>query len=154
MLADWMGRKPLMILSGVTFAASIPIIALSNGYSPLFAGRLLPGNERPASSASSSHCTWLNACLPQPAVKAPASSSGCSRWASVVAALIGIYYSYRVHAVELTASAQTLFHFKDHAWRRIFWVSLPPGLLFVMGPFMVSASPALALSPRQKRPGV
>src|SRR6202050_1785529 len=31
MLADWMGRKPLMILSGVAFAVSIPIIALSQG---------------------------------------------------------------------------------------------------------------------------
>src|SRR5580692_11471465 len=43
MLADWMGRKPLMILSGAAFAASIPIIALSHGYSPLFMGRLLQG---------------------------------------------------------------------------------------------------------------
>jgi MFS transporter, SP family, solute carrier family 2 (myo-inositol transporter), member 13 len=32
LLADWMGRKPLMILSGLTFALSIPIIALSQGY--------------------------------------------------------------------------------------------------------------------------
>src|SRR5580704_16515904 len=43
MLADWMGRKPLMILSGCTFALSIPVIALSQGYAPLFFGRLLQG---------------------------------------------------------------------------------------------------------------
>src|ERR1039457_5275084 len=42
-LADWMGRKPLMILSGVTFVISIPVIALSHGYGPLFLGRLLQG---------------------------------------------------------------------------------------------------------------
>src|ERR1035437_2836772 len=42
-LADWMGRKPLMILSGVTFVLSIPVIALSQGYGPLFFGRLLQG---------------------------------------------------------------------------------------------------------------
>jgi len=29
LLADWMGRKPLMVLSGVTFVLSIPVIALS-----------------------------------------------------------------------------------------------------------------------------
>src|ERR1700690_1361498 len=43
MLADWMGRKPLMILSGLTFVVSIPVIALSQGYGPLFFGRLLQG---------------------------------------------------------------------------------------------------------------
>jgi SP family myo-inositol transporter-like MFS transporter 13 len=32
LLADWMGRKPLMILSGATFVLSIPVIALSQGY--------------------------------------------------------------------------------------------------------------------------
>src|SRR6267154_4890489 len=32
MLADWMGRKALMTLSGLAFVASIPIIALSPGY--------------------------------------------------------------------------------------------------------------------------
>ncbi len=43
LLADWIGRKPLMILSGLTFSLSIPIIALSQGYAPLFFGRLLQG---------------------------------------------------------------------------------------------------------------
>ena len=43
LLADWMGRKPLMMLSGILFVCSIPIIALSHGYSPLFFGRLLQG---------------------------------------------------------------------------------------------------------------
>ena len=43
LLADWMGRKPLMILAGVAFTLSIPVIALSQSYSSLFAGRLLQG---------------------------------------------------------------------------------------------------------------
>jgi len=34
-----------------------------------------------------------------------------------------------------------LFAFKDTAWRSIFWVSLPPGLLFVIGSLMVAESP-------------
>ncbi|MGH9561154.1 MAG: MFS transporter, partial [Terracidiphilus sp.] len=42
-LADWMGRKPLMILSGCAFALSIPPIALSHGFEVLFFGRLLQG---------------------------------------------------------------------------------------------------------------
>ena len=43
MIADWIGRKPFMVLSGVTFIVSIPVIALSQGYGPLFFGRLLQG---------------------------------------------------------------------------------------------------------------
>src|ERR1700689_677216 len=43
LLAHWMGRKPLMLLSGVAFILSIPVIALSHGYAPLFFGRLLQG---------------------------------------------------------------------------------------------------------------
>src|SRR6266849_8481912 len=43
MLADWMGRKVLMTLSGLLFVVSIPMIALSQGYSSLVLGRLLQG---------------------------------------------------------------------------------------------------------------
>jgi MFS family permease len=59
----------------------------------------------------------------------------------VAAALVGIYFSYRVQAVTLASDAATLFAFKNQAWRRIFWVSLPPGVLFVLGSLMVSESP-------------
>ena len=43
MLADWMGRKTMMALSGVLFVISIPMIALAHGYGPLVLGRLLQG---------------------------------------------------------------------------------------------------------------
>ena len=43
MLADWMGRKTLMTVSGILFVASIPMIALARGYEPLVLGRLLQG---------------------------------------------------------------------------------------------------------------
>jgi MFS transporter, SP family, solute carrier family 2 (myo-inositol transporter), member 13 len=59
----------------------------------------------------------------------------------VLAALIGIYYSYRVEAVARIATAATVFGFKDQAWRHIFWVSLPPGVLFVLGSLFVAESP-------------
>jgi MFS transporter, SP family, solute carrier family 2 (myo-inositol transporter), member 13 len=140
MLADWMGRKPLMILSGAAFAASIPIIALSHGYGPLFMGRLLQGMS--AGVIGIVVPLYLAECL---TASSRGKGTGIFQWlltfGIVVAALIGIYYSYRVHAVELTSNADTLFKFKDDAWRRIFWVSLPPGLLFVLGGFFVSESP-------------
>jgi len=54
---------------------------------------------------------------------------------------VAMCFSYRVEAVKKLGDAQALFAFKDHAWRSIFWVSLPPGILFVLGSFMVAESP-------------
>lgn len=139
-LADWMGRRPLMILSGVTFVLSIPIIALSHGYGPLFFGRLLQGIS--GGLIGIVVPLYLAECL---SASNRGKGTGVFQWlltlGIVAAALIGIYYSYRVEAVARASSAAALFAFKDQAWRRIFWVSLPPGLLFVLGSFFVSESP-------------
>src|SRR6185369_1032379 len=43
LLADWLGRKTMMTLSGACFVASIPLIALSQNFSSLVLGRLLQG---------------------------------------------------------------------------------------------------------------
>jgi MFS family permease len=59
----------------------------------------------------------------------------------VAAAVIGFYFSGRVEEVTKLGDADKIFAFKDQSWRGIFWVSLPPGILFVIGAFMVSESP-------------
>jgi MFS family permease len=139
-LADWMGRKPLMVLSGVTFVVSIPVIALSQGYGPLFFGRLLQGMSGGLIGVVVP--LYLAECL---SASSRGKGTGIFQWlltlGLVTAALVGIYYSYRVQAVSLASDAATLLAFKDQAWRRIFWVSLPPGLLFVIGSLMVGESP-------------
>src|SRR5664279_2835757 len=140
LLADWLGRKPLMIISGATFALSVPVIALSHGYGPLFFGRLLQGVSGglvgvvvPLSLAE---------CL---SAKERGRGTGVFQWlltlGIVAAAIIGIYSSYHVAEVARTASVAALFAAKDQAWRSIFWMSMPPGLLFVLGGFFVSESP-------------
>ncbi|MGO9337597.1 MAG: MFS transporter [Terracidiphilus sp.] len=140
LLADWLGRKSLMILSGATFVISIPVIALSQGYGPLFLGRLLQGMAGGLIGVVVP--LYLAECL---SASSRGKGTGIFQWlltfGIVAAALVGMYYSYRVRAVSLTSDAATLFDFKDHAWRSIFWVSLPPGLLFVIGSLMVSESP-------------
>jgi SP family myo-inositol transporter-like MFS transporter 13 len=139
-LADAMGRKSLMILSGVAFVASIPIIALSHGYAPLFFGRLLQGMS--AGFVGVVVPLYLAECL---SASSRGKGTAVFQWlltlGIVVAALVGIYYSYRVEAVAKAAGAAALFAFKDQAWRRIFWVSLPPGAIFVLGSFFVTESP-------------
>ncbi len=140
MLADWMGRKPLMVLSGVTFVLSIPVIALSHGYGPLFLGRLLQGISGGLIGVVVP--LYLAECL---VASTRGKGTGVFQWlltlGIVSAALIGIYYSYRVLDITQAADAATVFAFKDQAWRRIFWVSLPPGVLFVIGSLLVAESP-------------
>ncbi len=139
-LADWMGRKPLMILSGIAFVISIPIIALSHGYEPLFFGRLLQGISGGLIGVVVP--LYLAECL---AASNRGKGTGIFQWllclGIVAAAAVGMYYSYRVEAVAKLADTNALFAFKDQAWRRIFWVSLPPGVLFVLGSFFVTESP-------------
>jgi MFS family permease len=139
-LADWMGRKPLMVLSGLTFVVSIPVIALSHGYGPLFFGRLLQGISGGLIGVVVP--LYLAECL---AASNRGKGTAIFQWmltlGIVAAALVGIYYSYRVEAVAKAADAATIFGFKDRAWRQIFWVSLPPGALFVLGSLFVTESP-------------
>ena len=68
----------------------------------------------------------------------------------VAAALIGMYFSYRVAAVAKLGDAAALFRFKDHAWRSIFWVSLPPGVVVCAGQPVCHRVAALAVPPRRK----
>ncbi|MBZ5614758.1 MAG: sugar porter family MFS transporter [Acidobacteriia bacterium] len=139
-LADWMGRKPLMILSGLLFVCSIPIIALSHGYESLVLGRLLQGIS--AGLIGVVVPLYLAECL---AAASRGKGTGIFQWlltlGIVTAAVVGMYFSFRVEEVARLGDPEKLFAFKDTAWRSIFWVSLPPGILFVIGGFMVSESP-------------
>jgi len=140
LLADWMGRKPLMIWSGLLFVASIPVIALSHGYGPLVLGRLLQGVS--AGLIGVVVPLYLAECL---SASSRGKGTGVFQWlltlGIVCAALVGIYFSIRVEEVAKLGDPARLFAFKDTAWRSIFWVSLPPGILFVIGSFLVAESP-------------
>jgi MFS transporter, SP family, solute carrier family 2 (myo-inositol transporter), member 13 len=140
MLADWMGRKPLMTVSGILFVLSVPVIALSRGYGPLVLGRLLQGISGGLIGVVVP--LYLAECL---GASDRGKGTGIFQWlltlGIVAAAIIGYYFSIRVEQVAKLGDAAKLFAFKDAAWRGIFWVSLPPGLLFVIGSFMVAESP-------------
>lgn len=140
LLADWMGRKPLMILSGCAFALSIPVIALSHGFAVLFLGRLLQGMSGGLIGVVAP--LYLAECLP---AADRGRGTAIFQWlltlGIVAAALVGIFFSYRVADVEKLGDAMALLLFEDRAWRSIFWVSLPPGILFVLGGFFVTESP-------------
>jgi MFS transporter, SP family, solute carrier family 2 (myo-inositol transporter), member 13 len=150
-LADWIGRKPLMILSGLLFVCSIPVIALSHGYESLILGRLLQGIS--AGLIGVVVPLYLAECL---SASSRGKGTGIFQWlltlGIVIAAIVGMYFSYRVEDVSKLGDLTKLLAFKNAAWRSIFWVSLPPGILFVIGAFMVSESPRW-LFRRGKRDG-
>lgn len=139
-LADWIGRKKLMVISGLLFVASIPMIALAHGYGALVLGRLLQGIS--AGLIGVVVPLYLAECL---GAANRGKGTGMFQWlltlGIVASAVIGYCFSLRVAEVEKLNDAQRLFAFKDTAWRSIFWVSLPPGILFVMGSLMVAESP-------------
>ena len=140
LLADWLGRKSMMALSGVLFVASIPMIALAHGYGPLVLGRLLQGIS--AGLIGVVVPLYLAECLE---AANRGKGTGIFQWlltlGIVAAALIGMYFSIRVGKVAELGDPARLLAFKDTAWRSIFWVSLPPGVLFVIGSLMVAESP-------------
>jgi MFS family permease len=139
-LADWLGRKPMMALSGVLFIASIPIIALADGYGPLVLGRLLQGIS--AGLIGVVVPLYLAECL---GASNRGKGTGIFQWmltlGIVAAAVIGYSFSLQVEAIAKLNDPAKLFAFKDAAWRSIFWVSLPPGVLFVVCGLMVAESP-------------
>jgi MFS family permease len=149
LLADWMGRRSLMALSGLMFVISIPMIALSHGYGPLVFGRLLQGVSGGLIGVVVP--LYLAECL---TASNRGKGTGIFQWlltlGLVIAAGLGLYFSFRVDQVAKLGDAARLLDFKNHAWRGIFWVSLPPGILFVIGSLMVAESPRWLLRRRKK----
>ena len=66
-LADWRGRKPMMVLSGLMFVGSVGIIVVSQSFLTLFAGPPSPGYE------------WWGHRRGRPAVPRGELACGCSR---------------------------------------------------------------------------
>lgn len=149
MLADWMGRRSLMAVSGLMFVISIPTIALSHSFQSLVIGRLLQGVS--AGLIGVVVPLYLAECL---TASDRGKGTGIFQWlltlGLVTAAALGLYFSFRVDHVARLGNAAELLAFKDTAWRRIFWVSLPPGILFVIGSLMVAESPRWLLRRRKE----
>lgn len=140
MLCDWFGRRPLMTWSGVAFSISIPIIALSHSFGFLIAGRILQGISGGVIGVVVP--LYLAECLP---ASVRGKGTAFFQWfltlGIVLSALLGVYYSIRLEEAARTAGAAVLFALRSEAWRRIFWTSLPAGVLFTIGSCFVTESP-------------
>ena len=139
-LADLLGRRTMMTVSGALFVISVPMIAVAHNYGALICGRILQGISGGLIGVVAP--LYLAECL---RAANRGKGTGMFQWLLVIgilsASLIGLYFSFRVDAVAKLGDADKLFAFKGTAWRSIFWVSLPPGILFVLGSLMIAESP-------------
>ena len=146
-LADLLGRRWVMFLAGALFSASIPLIALADGYTPLLLGRLLQGISGGLIGVVVP--LYLAECLPaQQRGRGAALFQLLLTIGLVAAALIGLLQAQTVETATQAAQAlpeagriAAIFTAKDHAWRSIFWVCLTPGLVFTVGALLLAESP-------------
>lgn len=146
-VADLIGRRGAMLLAGVLFTASIPVMALASGYWPLLLGRLLQGISGGLIGVVVP--LYLAEVLsPERRGRGAAMFQLLLTIGLLLAALIGLYHAHAVDAAataaqHLSGEAQrdVLFKAQDHAWRTIFWSCLLPGLVFTFGVLLLGESP-------------
>lgn len=140
MLAEWLGRKKVIILSALLFTLSIPVICFSGfmgGFVPLMLGRILQGAS--AGLVGVVVPMYLAECLD---ANSRGKGTGMFQFLLTVglvfAAIIGMVTTMLVGAatdVTVTAANKTI------AWQTIFWCSALPGLILFFGAFKLKESP-------------
>jgi len=141
-LADWLGRKTMMIISGLLCVLSVLLIFGSHNFAMLFAGRLLQG----ASGGFIAVVVplYLAECL---SAKTRGRGSAVFQLfltiGIAIAAAVGWYFANNADAAIKAAngSAQLILAAENHAWRGMFLSVVYPGLVFFVGSFFLSESP-------------
>ena len=141
-LADWQGRKTMMIVSASLFVGSIVLIVLSHGFLGLFFGRLLQGVSGGVIAVVVP--LYLAECL---SAKSRGKGSGVFQLmltiGIVIAAFSGWYYTQQAEAaVTLAAGNQVLVRAaQERAWRGMFFSVIYPGVLFFAGSLFLEETP-------------
>jgi len=140
--ADWVGRKKVMIVSGLMFIASVALIVASQGFTTLFLGRLLQG-------MSGGVIAVVVPLYLAESLSAEKRGQGTAvfqfmlTFGIALAAFIGWFYTRQAEtAITLAAGNSTLIRAaQNHAWRGMFLSVIYPGLLFFAGAFFLTESP-------------
>lgn len=141
-LADWFGRKKMMIVSGLMFVASVGLIVISQGFVSLVIGRLLQGMSGGVIAVVVP--LYLAECLGADyRGRGTAIFQFMLTFGIVIAALTGWYYTRQAEAaIQAAAGNQVLIQAaQNHAWRAMFLSVIYPGILFFLGSFVLSESP-------------
>lgn len=141
-LADYLGRKKMMIASGLLFVASVGLIVLSHGFIPLLAGRLLQGASGGVIAVVVP--LYLAECLSaRNRGKGTAVFQFMLTFGIVIAAATGWFYTHQAEAAIRIAAGNPVFIYaaQNHAWRGMFLSVIYPGVAFFLGSFMLSETP-------------
>ena len=142
MLADWLGRRPMMVVSALLFVGSVAVIYLSQSFYPLLLGRLLQGLSGGVIAVVVP--LYLAECLPAGQRGRGLALFQFALTAGIVlAAFIGNHYLGNAElAIGAAGSdAAAVAAAADHAWRSMFLAVLYPGTLFLLGCLFVGESP-------------
>ena len=141
-LADWLGRKKMMIVSGLLFVVSVGLIVVSQGFVPLFLGRLLQGFSGGVIAVVVP--LYLAECLgANNRGRGTAVFQFMLTFGIVIASVVGWFYTRQAEAA-ITAAAgnqDLILAAANHAWRGMFLAIVYPGLVFFLGSFFLSESP-------------
>jgi MFS transporter, SP family, solute carrier family 2 (myo-inositol transporter), member 13 len=141
-LADWLGRRKMMIVSGLMFVVSVLMIVLSQGFVSLFLGRLLQGMSGGVIAVVVP--LYLAECLSaQNRGRGTAIFQFFLTFGIVLASLIGFYFTRQAEAAVAAAAghAALIRAAQNHAWRSMFLAVIYPGALFFLGSFLLSETP-------------
>lgn len=142
MLADWLGRKPMLVVSALLFVGSVAVIYLSQSFAPLLLGRLLQGLSGGVIAVVVP--LYLAECLPADQRGRGLALFQFALTAGIVlAAFIGNHYlGAAERAIQAAGSDQAAAAAAaDRAWRSMFMAVAYPGALFLLGCLFVSESP-------------
>lgn len=144
-LSDLFGRKKIMILAGVCFVLSVPVICVPEGFYWLVAGRILQGAA--AGLIGVVVPLYLAECL---TADKRGFGTGMFQFMLTVglvfAAAVGLYFAGQVEAVSnadyatVAERAAAILNEKNFAWRAIFWACAVPGVIFSVGALFISES--------------
>lgn len=138
MLAEWLGRKKVIIIAALLFTLSIPVICFSHGsFELLMGGRILQGAS--AGLVGVVVPMYLAECLD---AQSRGKGTGMFQFLLTVglvfAALVGLITTMCVGAADDVMVTDTE---KTIAWQTIFWCSAIPGLILFIGAFRLKESP-------------
>jgi MFS family permease len=141
-LADWLGRKKMMILSGFLFVASVGLIVISQGFVPLFLGRLLQGVSGGVIAVVVP--LYLAECLGKNTRgRGTAIFQFMLTFGIVTAAAVGWFFVRQADAAIAAAAGNPalILAAENHAWRGMFLTIVYPGIVFFLGSFFLSETP-------------
>jgi MFS family permease len=141
-LADWCGRKTMMIVSGLMFVVSLGLIVVSQGFVPLFLGRLLQGLSGGVIAVVVP--LYLAECLGKNTRgRGTAIFQFMLTFGIVSAAAVGWFYVRQADAAIAAAAGNPalILAAENHAWRSMFLTIVYPGLVFFAGSFFLSETP-------------